>query len=79
MHFHVQTKHVRHHQLCLTSLPPLSPCVSAEICREQEFRGRRREQAAPPCENTFPALRPSLLEPQWLDGPPSGGVWLLLQ
>lgn len=66
--------------LCITfMLQSFSLCGPAEVCREYEFGGRRPEQAVPPRENTFPALRPSRLEPQRLDGPPSGGVRLLLQ
>lgn len=54
----------------------LSP---AEVCRERELGERRSEQAVPPCEDTLPAIRPSWLEPQWLDGPQGGGVRVLLQ
>ena len=57
----------------------LSPCGPADVRGERELRGRRPEQAVPPGENALPAVRPSQLEPQRLDGPQSGGVWLLLQ
>lgn len=53
--------------------------LCAEIRGEREFGGRGAEQAVPPRENSLPALRPSRLEPQRLDGPQSGGVRLLLQ
>jgi len=51
----------------------------AEVCRERELRGCGPEQAVPPTEDAFPAVRPSRLEPQRLDGPESGGVRMLLQ
>lgn len=65
-----------HIRIVSTRVCLLSP---AEVCREWELGDHRSEQAVPPCENTLPAIRPSWLEPQWLDGPQGGGVRVLLQ
>lgn len=51
----------------------------AELRGEREPGGRGAEQAVAAGEDPVPALRPSGLEPQRVDGPEGGGVRLPLQ